>query len=256
MTSHEDKVTVCVLGCGPAGLLAAQAAASLGLEAHIVSHKVKSKIAGAQFLHEPIPGITEEAPDFIIDVRHLGHASDYARKVYGSEDAPTSWSEYDGAIPAFDLRKSYDLLWDVWVDEIRDLPVTGDVVSKALDNYDFVVSSVPLPILAEAVGATGDFRSQSVWISDKLTFSMARNCIIYNGEAATDWYRASHIGGHGSMEYGFDPGFGLQISKPLDYTFEQESAEISDIVLVGRYGRWEKGVLVHHAYTQVLEELS
>jgi len=53
-----------ILGCGPAGLFAAQAAAEMGCSAVIISKLRRSEMYGAQYLHSEIPGLTDGSNPF------------------------------------------------------------------------------------------------------------------------------------------------------------------------------------------------
>lgn len=268
-TADLENMDAIVLGCGPAGLLAAQAYASLGMEVGIISRKVRSYISGAQFLHEYISDVTPDSPDGIIDVRKEGTREGYAMKVYGDPHAPVSWDNYEGPIPAWSLRKAYDLLWDVWEDRIKDAEVTLDVLEWCgMWDENRVASSIPLPVLAAAwdevtgelaeVPEPWDFKKQDVWITNRLNMSLARQTIVYNGDPATDWYRASNLWGYAGMEYSYDIGGNPErvkkIQKPLANNVP--NGVWDGILRVGRYGAWEKTKLAHHAYTEVLKAVA
>ncbi|HEY7420289.1 MAG TPA: hypothetical protein VH593_34240, partial [Ktedonobacteraceae bacterium] len=79
-----------VLGCGPAGLLAAHACSLNGADVRIFSLKRPSYISGAQYLHQAIPGLSG-APDGDIMITKVGTREGYAKKVYGNANKATSW---------------------------------------------------------------------------------------------------------------------------------------------------------------------
>jgi hypothetical protein len=263
MDSEEwiQDADVVVLGCGPAGLLAAHAAQSVGMEVVIVSKKVRSNLQGAQFLHQFIPGLTSPQPDAVIDVRKVGTKEGYATKVYGDPSAPVSWDNYDGPTPAWNLLYSYDQLWETWKDRIIDREVDEDVMEWASD-YLHVVSSVPLPVLAAAWGqgpeadhaADWVFEFQDVHISVGLKVMLAPQVVVYNGEPTDEYYRASRLFGWGSMEYPMAKQDTKLIRKPLRSNVGDEVYPW--VQRVGRYGKWEKPVLAHHAYTDVMEHFN
>src|SRR5215470_19138644 len=98
---------VAVLGCGPAGLMAAYACTVEGLTPHIYSKPNKSIIIGAQYLHLPIPNITLPEPEVEIKYVKVGTPEGYARKVYGNEAAPTSWDRFsEGLHKGWGLREA------------------------------------------------------------------------------------------------------------------------------------------------------
>ena len=50
---------IAIFGCGPAALISAQACFAMGHNPQIYSIQRKSVMPGAQYLHQPIPGITD-----------------------------------------------------------------------------------------------------------------------------------------------------------------------------------------------------
>lgn len=251
--SNTDAV---IFGCGPAGLLAAQACGEMGLSVAIYSKKVKSQIRGAQFLHIPIKDITKPEPDAIIDMRKWGSQAGYATKVYGDPEAPVSWGNYDGPINAWSLHGAYELLWDLWEPHITDQPLDADLLEWSGDA-DLCVSTVPLPVLAEAWGDEPEggfnFTYQDVWIRTGLNFSLPHDTVVYNGNPEDHWYRASRIFGWASMEFPTDTPGTVRVRKPLTHDVPDEVAY--GVLRVGRYGAWEKKGLVHDGYKMVMEYL-
>ena len=59
-------MNVAVLGCGPAGLIAAWAAEQAGADVQIYSKKVQSIIPGSQYLHGPIPGVSSPYAEGVV----------------------------------------------------------------------------------------------------------------------------------------------------------------------------------------------
>src|SRR4051812_48361120 len=117
-------MTVCILGCGPAGLLSAYAAERHGHEVVIMSRKLKSMIPGAVFLHEPIPGLTAPTPDDVVTFTKQGNKAGYAKKVYGSPDDNCSWDlSPEGERPAWSMFSLYDQLWERFQNRIVDMMI-------------------------------------------------------------------------------------------------------------------------------------
>lgn len=245
---------VAILGCGPAGLMAAHAAEQLGAgDVIIYSVPSKSEIHGAQYLHEYIPGLTEAKPDGEVTFIKHGTRDGYAEKVYGRKDAPCSWDHFNGGnYPAWQMDKVYDKLWEKWYDVIIHQIIGPEDIPLLLDENDIVISSIPKPQLCIR-GC--EFLHKSVWIApyNSLPHDAADNVVLYNGDPLDHWYRASRLFGHDSTESvnpmeGAKPGI-----KPLSNKCVCWSGEIAK---VGRFGRWEKGVLVHDAYKDTMEALS
>lgn len=245
---------VCILGCGPAGLLAAHACAGLGVEPVIVSRKVKSVIGGAQYLHIPVPGITRGEPEGHVDFVKAGKANVYARKVYGDGTVSTSWDDYaSGFHGIWSIREAYDRMWELYQSQIKDDAVGAEELEEIMHHggYDLVVSSINAQALC--YDPSHDFTHQKVEIVQE---SYAPNMtIIMDGTEQHEWYRSSRIFDVPGTEYseGMSGSNTAQVvKKPLANTCDCWE----ELLKVGRYGKWQKKVLAHEAYTDTLEALS
>lgn len=249
---------VAILGSGPAGLLAAHAVALRGQPFAIFSEGKPSKIGGAQFLHSAIPNLTAEQPDFHVIFKLKGEASEYRRKVYG--DAPgvpfvSMEGLTDGQVqPAWDLRTAYEQLFDGPMGRsVEGNKVT--VSAKWLWDHQFdfssIISSIPLNVLC--LNPQHVFSFQTILIStDDISF-VGVNEIVYNGEPSPSWYRASNINGHCGTEWSTNtpkpplPNL-IQVKKPVWTNCDC----YPQMIRVGRYGEWKKGVLVDDAFKKVM----
>lgn len=247
-----------VLGCGPAGLFAAHAFAEAGWQVDIFSNKRRSEMYGAQYLHRPIPGLLARKTVVTYDL--LGTKEEYRLKVYGPDSGGilTSPEELKGQHMAWDIRAAYWDAWDRYADLITHAPNMNhdDVRSAVLagGRYQRVVSSLPAHALC---GAEGQHRfvAQKVWaVGDApergvfCPIPCDRDLVLCNGQAEVGWYRVSNVFGYRTAEWPDSrkpPVDGLAaVHKPL-YT---DCSCLPDVVRVGRYGTWTKGVLSHEAY--------
>lgn len=257
---------VLVLGCGPAGLMAAHAAALMGHEIAILSKARKSHMKGAQFLHGPIPlpGWVTDEP-FEVDYQLRGTADGYRQKVY--HDIPVfradklklkvSPEELAGKHQAWDIRVAYNWLWDKYGLLVKDADLYPTVIDEALDwvKADIVISTIPAKLLC-LEGHT--FASQRIWSSDQQMEALPDNTVVCNGESVPRWYRAAKIQGWNTVEWPYEvkpplPQHQLwDVEKPL---FTNCSC-FPDIVRMGRYGKWQKGVLSHSAFYETVKLVS
>lgn len=241
--------TVAILGCGPAGLLAAHAAYEAGESVTIYSKKKPSPIGGAQFLHRAIPGLTSDNPDGLVNFLHVGDPAVYAEKVYGDPKAETSWGSYaDGHHEIWNMHQAYQKLWRRYEHLIIEWEVTPEFVKGLLDSFDIVMSAIPLRGICVRQHS---FESQRVYISSKASFpGSVENLIIYNGSPKTPWYRSSLIFGHGGTEWTVLPPERefTKIHKPL----RTDCTCWSGLYRLGRYGAWKKNLLTHHAYESAM----
>lgn len=252
---------VAVIGCGPAGLLAAHAAAERGHHVAIFSDKVEpSKIGGAQYLHEPIPGLTARVPSGHVHYAKIGSREGYAAKVYGKRDAPVSWDKFSGSHPAWPMNVVYGALWDKHRDRVTESTVTARALREHIAPiFDIVFCSMPRPLLCER-----DCRFDQAHIT-LLPFSYVSgldNCVMYSGRSDDYWYRTSSIFGYEWTEVGMKgiehpawPGVRGQRKgvKPTGHACE--CAFQANVHFIGRFGRWEKGVLIHDAYREACRAL-
>lgn len=243
-----------VLGCGPAGLLAAHAGVTAGLEVQVHSIKMPSDIKGAQFIHQPVEGLTYPEPDFMVLFEKWGHKEVYAEKVYGDPDAPCSWDLFSGEVPAWSMIEVYQNLWEKYQGLVMDCEIRAPYIKDLLETGDIVVSS----ITPQGYCTKEDhlFQWQNVWINEECNVpntTKERNVIVYNGAQDEDWYRSSMLGGFGSTEWGQKPQEVQRTSrKPLSTNCDCFLA-YPDFWRIGRFGEFKKGLLVSDAYDRACE---
>jgi len=244
---------VAILGCGPAGLLAAHAVALAGQPIVIVSVPQKSRIGGAQFLHESIPELTPSRPDAVITYRVRGDAATYERKVYGpNRPGFVSFSNvYDGKVQeAWNLVGIYDRLWDAFGESITPQEVSPDWLDQTQGDFSLVVSTVPLPSICRS---NHRFDSVEVTLLDQCIEAVPDGTVLYDGTDDRSWYRSANLFGAKSTEWGEGVGSipfpgAFRATKPLRTTCDCHP----DVVRVGRYGTWTKGQLVNDAFKQTV----
>lgn len=256
---------ILVLGCGPAGLLAAHAASYIAeAQVAIVSAKKKSELFGCQYLHGPIPGLDVATTTVTYDL--LGTPEEYAMKVYGSRlmAGTVSPSALTGSHPAWDIRAAYHQLWEMWEPYVGDVTLDPFMIQPMFDYHapDLVVSSVPLPVICQKPEEHA-FRTQDCWaIGDApergqyAPVNVADDTVLCSGTRDTGWYRASKVFGYSTVEWsGLSPkppiSGVVKFQKPLATTCDCWP----DVVKVGRYGTWTKGALSHEAFNTTVRVL-
>lgn len=253
---------VAILGSGPAGLMAVHAVTMTDKPYALFSKPVKSRIGGAQFLHRYIPGLTPEAPEAMITYEMLGTEAEYRSKVYGRFPVPfTSWQHIQDGMTqeAWSLPALYDAMWDLWSPTINDVEVTPQWLDDHVDQFECVISAIPRHAICRSahglVPQPHSFTSQPIKIKPTNMLPLRNNTILYNGSQSYSWYRCSNLFGTGSTEWGADMMPPLQdlvtVRKPIHTTCNC----YEDVVRVGRYGRWEKGVLSHDGFFSTLVNL-
>jgi hypothetical protein len=213
-------------------------------------------MAGTQYLHEPIPGLTENEPDGTVVYVKRGTEQGYAQKVYGSPDAHVSWSKFhEGEHEVWHMGQAYGQLWDIFEDSIKDYEIGAGTIDSLLAAYPLVISSIPAPKICKSLRQS--FRNQTIWVTDKMPsdVEIRDNLIVYNGRMEEHWYRASRIFGKDAIETTkpmADSGW-MYGHKPIE-----TDCDCHDSVRfhrVGRFGCWKKGVLSHHAFWDTVKIL-
>lgn len=251
---------VAVLGCGPAGLMAAHALYTHGAPVKVFSRKQKSTMYGAQFLHRPIPDMTPRDSTASIEYMLRGTAEGYRSKVYGPHwDGTVSPEDFTGMVRAWDIRATYDALWDKYENFITDVVIHAGVIRSLMDNGWSIVNSIPKPALcyqdhdfaSTEIIAAGD--APDIGIDIGKMYRCIDDTVICDGTADVAWYRLSRIYGHTTVEW---PGgisrvpvvTASRVKKPLQHWCNCWP----DMIDVGRYGTWHKGVLSHDGYFKMI----
>lgn len=258
---------VFVFGCGPSGLVAAQAAHDMGHPVTVLSKvKTPSPLWGCQYLHAPIPGVTPLYSHVRVEYSLDGSVDDYRAKVYGPEyDGTVSPEDIEDTHSAWDLRDTYEKLWVRWLPHLVEVPViSGQHAAQFMPDLlrdGIVFSTIPRPALCndrkhifdvQYVWAMGDSDEQKVPVRP-----MGDNLVVCNGSPDVGWYRTSSVFGYCTVEWpwrnGKRPPFEgvAQVEKPIS----TNCTCLPDVHYVGRYGKWEKGYLVHRVYEDVTATL-
>lgn len=271
---------IAILGAGPAGLMAAHAVALSGKPIALFTKgdasggPLRSKLGGAQFLHEPIPMVNDAEPDGVITYRLRGNVQTYRLKVYG-KDPNIPFVSMEGLEdgkeqPAWSLMETYDALWELLsADRANVEDITPAWLDSVLEKdwFSLVINTVPLTQLCLSYqGLVTDdpghaFISQRIVIHNECILEdLGDNSVFYSGDLSQSWYRASRIFGVGSTEWSAlspqPPLPGLVTArKPIKTTC---SCYEDQVIRLGRHGSWTKGVLTHHAFNKarrIMEEM-
>lgn len=259
---------VAILGVGPAGLMAAHACALKGRMVALFSRgemdtgPAKSRLGGAQFLHKPIPGINDpDNPD--AEVRYIlcGTSEVYRRKVYGDDPNVPFVSmenvQHNMVQPAWNLQATYDRLWESLVanTQVNVEHIGPQWIDKALENdwFSTILSTIPAPALCRSTAGMASeahhFVNQKVEIATECILeNLPDNHVVYEGTPDRSWYRCSKLFGIGGTEWaGVTPPYGstIKVSKPLRTNCNCYEGQV---VRLGRFGAWRKGVLTHDAF--------
>lgn len=274
--------SVTIIGCGPTGLMAAHACALKGISFRIFSRKRKSFLFGSQYLHEPIPDLIEESEGRPVRYINVGTPEEYRRKTHGKWwDGIIAPEDFETEHTAWDIREAYNRLWikygrGVNGAEIVDgaLFVDGSNWMKELAAHDLVISTVPRNLWAVE---GDDFRYSEGWaLGDApehgvfVPYDLDDNTIICDGSAEVSYNRLSKVFGYTTVEWPSHtdmetvtalPGMPKpsKFIKPLAFKpSETKENPTSNWLHVGRFGSWQKAILVTDAWhdtNKALEEM-
>lgn len=258
---------VVVLGSGPAGLFAVHAAWQSGAEVRVISLGEKSPLYGAQYLHKPIPGVLDDREPINVGYTLRGSADDYKRKVYGQMwDGTVSPEDLAEEHPAWDIRSTYDTLWERWGHTVLTAkmdPIALRALLMSDWKPDLIVNSMPRPLLCHMghtfgyteIWAAGDAPELGISVDP---YRCPAGMVICNAEPSPAWYRMSNVYGRTTVEW---PGditsvpvrTASRVKKPTRH--DCNCWDDAPIIHVGRYGQWSKGVLSHDGYDSTLKEV-
>lgn len=262
---------VLILGSGPAGLMAAHACKITGVPFTVVTQggadgAHRSKIGGAQFVHNAVPGVMDTEPEGKLTYHVVGEETGYKHKVYGLSEVPfvSVRNVRDGqVVGVWSIQRAYDRLWDDIAGGGSSLHlgnVTPEWLADEIESgrWAHIVSTIPKTAVCIARAGYGDkphsFVSQAIKIANEcmLNYDSTESHIWYDGTQNVSWYRTSQIFGVGSTEWGNDfaernlPYKTVPVRKPVSTDC---TCFMGKVLFTGRFGAWRKGLLVHHAFS-------
>lgn len=257
---------IAILGSGPAGLFAAHAAAEAGHDFQIFSLGKKSHLNGAQYLHEPIPGLTLH-PGTQISYRLHGTVEEYRQKVYQDENVTVSPEILAGDQLGWDIRDTYDVAWERYSSAIADRIINRYRVPQLMSVHDLVISTIPARRICDS--SRHRFLSRRTWaIGDapalgvQCPVEVAGGTVVCDGRAETLWYRASNIFGFRTVEWPFSAFSEANRGMPPNATLVEKPISTDcdcwgdKVLRMGRYGAWNKTELSHMAFYRTREYLN
>lgn len=257
---------VAVFGVGPSGLAVAQAVLRAGGNVTMFAKRREpSNLYGCQYLHAPIPGY-EDVPKASVSYALAGSPEEYRRKVYGdSWDGRVSPEDFIGEHEAWDIRETYRRMWDTLIEKRRRWGsvsfVLADISPMWLHDHDqtlyeryaAIVSTIPATHLCREMGqGSHTFKSHMVFANGSIEAEENAawppdNSIHCDGTNEHTWYRYAKVFGHTTAEWAERPHRNAAVvEKPLS----TDCNCFQYIIRMGRYGAWQKGVLVHDVYAQ------
>lgn len=261
---------VAILGAGPAGMLAALAVERNGYQPVIYSAtRLRSELNDDMYLEELPPGILGTdgyTPDQVVEYIREGTARQYAKKLYGDEDAIVSWEDVRwGEHGIWWLQDVYDKLFDRFLGNIVEFEFKDGLdVAAVAAKHNFTMTTLPGKIAC--VNPDHSFTSRTVWLvryqSPHYDPIRDRQELVYNGQEGPRWYRYSSLRGWKTWEYSFDPsevhgeiGDDPVIVKGMKLLNNSCTCN-PRVHRVGRWAQWRRGVRNHHPFQQATSILA
>lgn len=245
-------------------------------------------MGGAQFLHKPIPDITDHSAGLAINHITRGNINQYRKKVYGPEaddrlqDPNNLMPQTGETIRAWPLQEGYDLLWDAMSGYISPISLDGDWVRQNRNDFSLLLSTVPATRLC-LQKERHQFRSQKIFIANQAIEHVPDNTVLFDGTENRTWYRCASVFGHESTEWSEAtfkdqktprlPLTTFSALKPLEtnctchltpspYSYSRpgyhttwKPSKPAPFLRLGRRGTWSKNEFTHHAYYKTIDLL-
>jgi len=261
-------VKVAILGSGINALIAAWAAERSGHEPELMANTATHSVIPADmFLLEKIPDIN--APSFQLEVYLKGNKKGYAERVYGDPSAPCALDTFlPGRYVVWGMRETYEQLWRMYGSEIKEHALEHSDLEAIARSYDLALSTIPANVLCRGDHSFYGVDTYHLKIpgDDRGFF---QSSMVYNGEleadtAGANWYRFSSIRGIDTWEYTHVvPGRTTTGIKPIETNCDcyesiatSRSARPGQLHRIGRFAKWTRGVLAHHAFQDTVAHMA
>jgi hypothetical protein len=270
---------IAILGCGPAGLIAAWTLEREGIEKDRIKILSKSPlqpspISGAQFLHQPIGMMADTPPDGQIEFCRLGSKQVYAEKIYNEPGKITSWEVIEPKTDAWKLDPVYSQLWRLYEDNLIASEINSSNMQTLIESGEYSQIFSTIPPEAYCHNASHDFPKVDIAIAEPVESLDVPNFVIYSGREQDRWYRMSNIFGTSWIEFGHSELHKYNGEMQLNNSYDVWTDQIlfgckplgtlcdcfmnqgdAPVVRVGRFGTWDRRLLLHHVPEQVRQGL-
>lgn len=249
---------IAIIGSGISGLMVAWACEQSSVGYAVYTDKVvKPKVAGFMYLHDacgmPLQQyeLTQRIVPEGVDISDA--AKFYSMRIYGTEMIGNSLPSIaeNPVVKIWNMTEAVDHIWEhiegkVKRKTFRDL----DHILDFSEDYDLVFSTVPLDKMDKRCGV---YFYNECYVETKLESKCTRNWVEYNGgDEHLRPHRWGCLFGHSFSESNSKPG---KIMKKV--AFGKNYPDVPEnVILCGRYGAWDKTILVDDVYRMVREKLN
>ena len=252
---------VCILGAGMAGMLAAKACEDARVDYEVLSDSPQEE-RGVRYLHDPcgLPIKPSKVETFVImPNKHVKRINDLDLAIvgewYGSKTGSSlrnnSLTRSVPVAEVYDWYHAKNLLHGIQVTPCHIRPEDMKYLSSV---NNLLVSTVPLKSVYPR--ASSICRSHTTYVSSGAPDDLPRiprrydGVIVYNIDPDSNWHRYSCLMGVEQTEWTKPSPGAVAVRKVLgraDY-----HSPHWNVLLTGRYGKWDANVMAHDAYYETL----
>lgn len=259
---------VVILGSGISGLLSAWACERNGRDFVLFDkgpiEALPRMVEGCVYLHDSC-GLEEHIRTQVLTTHVLpvkGVPTDelsrlYHRKIWGGIPyEPNSLDRLDWApIEVYSMNDALRYLHDRYCGSLTIASIGRSDVDEWLRDGKRVISTVPLRVLFDDL----DLVAKPLWTFQSAVDGGAGSSAwtVYNVDPEVAWYRMTSMFGNFSVEFIRPPTGSWRVhkfAKIITYDATELDAYHPDLMLTGRWGRWERGFLSHQTYREVLRK--
>jgi hypothetical protein len=247
-----------IIGSGPSGLMAAWACIQSGQDFEILTNTYQKPFAkGFQYLHErcDLPLINYGLTKIYVPKNLLPEdfSRVYSEKIYSVSDiSRVNKTYFDSSIDdCYNLSDALTYIWDLVYPNVTECKITcfNDIINLN-SKYEFVFSTVPLDQFFEC-----KYSTTYVATRQNDTKSEMNNFVIFNANKFDNIVRYGNLFGTIFSETLTSTSrYSLPVKKVVG-SVELPSGLPENIIFTGRYGSWNKQVLVTDVYKEVLSTI-
>ena len=260
-------MNVTIIGAGMAGLLAAKACMDCGIVPQVISATKPHPGYGVRYLHDAC-GLPISS--FEIETAFVGYGKWFMRWDNVSQNAMAQlYAQKTGAsltnnsihrsvktVKAYNWMEAWNMLQGLRIIDDKVEPQDMKYLSR---GNDLVINTAPLNMIYPH--ARSQCRSREMYVSACSPYPNSHgwanhpdNLIVYNVNPDETWTRYSRVDGIEQTEY-MKPVEGAHTVVKVDGKAKFYSYH-HNVLLIGRYGKWNSTYMAHMAYYDTLSRLS
>lgn len=270
--SNEPKILI--LGSGPAAAYTYRACRDLNITPRVLSNADPARARGAFWLSWLPPSLAERMiHTWKIFIFGSGSPETYMRKQWGDEFAhyPSSFPLKSHHVSVFDPNEAIRMLWNGV--KIEPCEVLGDSdVQTLAEKHDLVIQTFATD-QARKRQWPPDKAPDKVWVMSTPSERVeSAGVCIYSGQTFFPWVRYTDAFGELNIEFAWEEDarrFSDHYQRvsigylPTVHWYPNlrpdtepfDLASTPNILLTGRFARWDRAELSHHSYQRVRLEL-